>query len=172
MLYQGGARTLALNLTMSTGKLYSVQSCQNIIDEWFKIYKGIKSWIDSAREDIAFKGYAETIFGRRLMVGQNPSEDQLRTGVNMIIQGSAVDILKQSLLRADKIWTQSPYPIRTVHHIHDEIIAQTKDKPECIKATMEGLNEAMYWHLGNVELTREIVAVRSFSKSEVPVAKF
>lgn len=171
MLYQGGARTLALNLTTSTGRLYTVQSCQAIIDGWFRIYTGIKGWIEAARDDIAFKGYAETIFGRRLIVGQNPSEDQLRTGVNMIIQGSAVDILKQSLNRADKIWKQSAFPIRTMHHIHDEIIVQTKDEPECIRAAMEGLDEAMTWNLGNVELTKEIVAVRSLSKSEKPVAK-
>jgi len=166
ILYGGGARKLALNLTTSTGILYTQEQCQAIIDGFLGIYSELDIWIKQTVEDIKFRGYAETIFGRRFNVGQNPSEDQLRTALNSIIQGSAADILKQSLVKADATWKQTKHKVETKLHVHDEIVVQCDDNDDAIAEAWDGLDRAMFWRLEDLELTRELQVVRSLSKSE------
>ena len=166
ILYGGGARKLALNLTTTTGKLYTQAQCQSIIDGFLGIYKDLDKWLKRTIDEIKFKGFAETLDGRRLYVGQNPTEDQVRTAVNFIIQGSAADKLKISLVKADRIWKRATHKIETKLHVHDEIVAQCDENDAAIQEAWNGLNEAMTWKLGDIELTRELQVVRSLSKTE------
>jgi DNA polymerase-1 len=166
VVYQGGARTLALNLTTSTGRTYTVKQCEFIIQGFFKVYPELAKWLQDTNELISFKGYSETEFGRRIVVGQNPSPDKLRMAVNFIIQGTAADVLKQTLARLDSAWKHADIDVRTVLHIHDEILSMCNNNPEEYKYVYDAMDEAMTWKLGDIELTKEIQVVNSLSKLE------
>ena len=58
-MYGRGASSIAEQLGCST------QEAQNIVDNFFKGFPGVKKWIDKTEADAKVNGYVEDLWGRR-----------------------------------------------------------------------------------------------------------
>jgi DNA polymerase-1 len=112
----------------------SENEAKQIIDEFWKGYKYLSSFMEYAGEKIMELGFSSTPLGRRRYSVVRPvfmnsyeldrwKARVLREGRNHIIQGGGADILKLAMLRISK---ENPYgdKLRLCLQIHDELVFQ------------------------------------------------
>ncbi|WEV68755.1 DNA polymerase I [Bifidobacterium sp. ESL0775] len=91
-----------------------------------KVHDYLESLVATARE----KGYTETMFGRRrYFPGLNSTRRQVRdaaerAALNAPIQGSAADIMKIAMIRADYALREAGIKSRVILQIHDELVLE------------------------------------------------
>jgi DNA polymerase-1 len=96
------------------------------IKKYFVTYPKIKAYYQNLLEQAKKQGYAETLFGRRrnaLELTQGNSH--LRAAVereimNFPLQGSAADIVKQSMIAIADV--AAKYPAKLILQVHDELV--------------------------------------------------
>jgi DNA polymerase I len=86
-------------------------------------------------------GYVSTLFGRRRQVPELRArrwelrKQGERFAVNMVIQGTAADIMKMAMVRCDQALTEAGLSSRLVLQIHDELLFEgPQDEAERVKA--------------------------------------
>jgi DNA polymerase-1 len=86
-------------------------------------------------------GYVSTLFGRRRQVPELRArrwelrKQGERFAVNMVIQGTAADIMKMAMVRSDQALTEAGLSSRLVLQIHDELLFEgPQDEAEQVKA--------------------------------------
>jgi DNA polymerase I len=119
------------------------------IEAYFERYPGIRDYMERAKEEARAKGYVTTLFGRLCATPEirsgNPSRRGYaeRAAINAPIQGSAADIMKRAMIRADRALAASPkLGARMLLQVHDELVFEVPEAtaPEAaalIKDTME-----------------------------------
>ncbi len=91
-----------------------------------KVHEYLESLVSTARE----KGYTETIYGRRrYFPGLNSPnrvirESAERAALNAPIQGSAADIMKIAMIRAEESLRKAGMNSRIILQIHDELVVE------------------------------------------------
>lgn len=91
-----------------------------------KVHDYLESLVATARE----KGYTETMFGRRrYFPGLKSQRRQVRDAaergaLNAPIQGSAADIMKIAMIRADYALRKARVKSRVILQIHDELVLE------------------------------------------------
>ncbi|WEV73043.1 DNA polymerase I [Bifidobacterium sp. ESL0790] len=91
-----------------------------------KVHDYLESLVATARE----KGYTETMFGRRryfpgLRSNRRVIRDAAERGaLNAPIQGSAADIMKIAMIRADHALREAGVKSRVILQIHDELVLE------------------------------------------------
>ena len=117
------------------------------INNYFKIYGGVKTFLDKQVADAKEKGYVKTMFGRIRPIPEIKSSNFMtrsfgdRVAMNSPIQGSAADIMKISMLKVDEALEKSGFDARIVLQIHDELLVEVKEE-EAAKVS-ELVEEAM-----------------------------
>jgi DNA polymerase-1 len=100
----------------------------DFIHRYFATYSGVRSYLESVREEARRQGYVSTILGRRrYLTDINSSNRQLREAsermaINMPIQGSAADIMKLGMIRTAQALAASNSPARILLQVHDELV--------------------------------------------------
>lgn len=100
----------------------------DIIDEYFKQYSGVKTYMDTSIEQVRSTGYAQTILGRRRYLpdiySANTTVRQFaeRNAINMPIQGSAADMIKVAMVNIQHQINQQNLQSRMVLQVHDELV--------------------------------------------------
>lgn len=95
-------------------------------DTFGKVHDYLESLVDNARE----KGYTETIFGRRRYFPALHSTNRVareaaeRAALNAPIQGSAADIMKIAMIRAEQTLAEAHVKSRIILQIHDELVVE------------------------------------------------
>ena len=95
-------------------------------DTFGKVHDYLESLVANARE----KGYTETIFGRRRYFPALHSTNRVareaaeRAALNAPIQGSAADIMKIAMIRAEQILAEAHVKSRIILQIHDELVVE------------------------------------------------
>lgn len=95
-------------------------------DTFGKVHDYLESLVANARE----KGYTETIFGRRRYFPALHSTNRVareaaeRAALNAPIQGSAADIMKIAMIRAEQTLTEAHVKSRIILQIHDELVVE------------------------------------------------
>nr|WP_315034593.1 DNA polymerase I [uncultured Lachnoanaerobaculum sp.] len=103
------------------------------INNYFKIYDGVKKFLDKQVADAKEKGYVNTMFGRIRPIPEIKSSNFMtrsfgdRVAMNSPIQGSAADIMKISMLKVDEALEKSGFDARIVLQIHDELLVEVKE---------------------------------------------
>ncbi len=103
---------------------------QDYIDVYFARYPGVKTYMDTTREQAHEKGYVETVFGRRLYLPEINSRNGQRrqyaerTAINAPMQGSAADIIKRAMIAVDAALKKSSIDARVVMQVHDELVVE------------------------------------------------
>lgn len=95
-------------------------------DTFGKVHDYLESLVANARE----KGYTETIFGRRRYFPALHSTNRVareaaeRAALNAPIQGSAADIMKIAMIRAEQTLAEAHVKSRIILQIHDELVVE------------------------------------------------
>jgi len=144
IVYGMGVNALKDNLG-STRK-----EAQEFYDNYFKAFPKIANYFDGVKKDANQKGFTQTMFGRRrYFKGITSSIPYIRAmaermAINAPIQGTAADIIKIAMKKADERLKKEGL-VDSVHlllQIHDELIYEVKDESvskakEIIKNAME-----------------------------------
>ncbi len=107
------------------------------IDEYAKTFSELKEFIESVKESTRENGFVETELGRRRYIpGINSSNAMVRsaaerTAVNLPIQGLAADIMKLSMLGAEKDllnkYNGKRIAAKMILQIHDELVFEVDE---------------------------------------------
>ena len=103
-------------------------AAQQYIDLYFARYPGAKQFMDRTRQQAREQGYVETIFGRRLYLTDINARQQQRrqyaerAAINAPMQGTAADIIKRAMLRADAWLRDTGIDAKMIMQVHDELV--------------------------------------------------
>ncbi len=101
---------------------------KKIIDDYFRNFPAISSFISDTIASAREKGYVETLFGRRRYLPDINSGNSTvrslaeRNAVNAPIQGTSADIIKMAMIEVDREIRASGIRSRMVLQIHDELV--------------------------------------------------
>ncbi len=101
---------------------------QAYVDLYFARYPGVRRYMEGAREKARELGYAETLFGRRLLLPEIRARDARRRqqaeriAINAPMQGTAADIIKRAMIDIDAWLIASSFPAKMVMQVHDELV--------------------------------------------------
>ena len=124
---------------------------QQIIDEYFKKYSGIKGYIERTLDKARSDNYVETICGRRRPIWDASSENSLRrkaaerVAINMPIQGSAAELIKIAMIDIQKKIINEDLKSKMILQIHDELLFEFPEDEEAklIAIVVNSMEEAM-----------------------------
>ena len=157
IIYGTSAFSLARELGTSSGE------AQKFIDRYFAERPKVREYLDRVVEEARERGYSETIFGRQRQVPELRAPDRnlqqagRRIALNNPIQGSAADIIKIAMLRADDAIEKRNLRTRMILQVHDELVFEV---PEGERTAVEPLvREAME---GAAKLTVPLVVRLGF----------
>jgi DNA polymerase-1 len=101
---------------------------QQLVDEYFQRFGGIRDYLAGVVEDARTTGFTETMFGRRRYLpdlqhdNRQRREMAERMALNAPIQGTAADIVKIAMVRvADALMGLSS---RLLLQVHDELVVE------------------------------------------------
>jgi DNA polymerase-1 len=119
------------------------------IDRFFERYPKVKRFMDESVAQAKAEGYVATILGNRRYIPQIKSPNHNvrsfgeRIAMNTPIQGSAADIIKLAMLRADEALAKIGLKTKLILQVHDELIldapkSETEKACALLKEAMEG----------------------------------
>ena len=115
------------------------------ISRYFERYPGVKNFMDATVAKAREFGYVTTLFGRRrLLPAINSPNFNLRSfaervAMNTPIQGTAADIIKLAMIRAEK--NLRDFDSRIIIQVHDELVLEAKSNE--LAAVEKILRDAM-----------------------------
>jgi len=136
----------AYGLSRDTG-MPRAESQAFIASYWERLPK-VKAFFDKLIEDGARDGYVSTIRGRRRYLPELSSSNGARRqgaqrmAMNMPIQGTQADIVKQAMLNLDGLLAQHSLPATMILQVHDELVLEVSESrlaetASLVKETME-----------------------------------
>lgn len=135
IIYGGGGSTLQDNLK-EAGLDWSLDRCNELIDEWLKVYKGVKTFMDHQEAYAKRHGFVRTMHGRiRYLPGiwspiYSVQQEAKRMAINHPIQGSAQEIIKIAMARLwniiQDLW-QDGFSIHPLLQVHDELMFEYEE---------------------------------------------
>lgn len=149
IIYGIGGAKLANNLTKMGTRIVPEEEGYQLIDKWFNVFPEAHDYIESTRQGLWNRGAVQTILGRFRRFGdlkgmsKKDSAQCERQGVNSIIQGTASDIAKMAMIRADEDPELAKLGARMLLQVHDEIVWECPDSPEVIAAVKKRAKEIM-----------------------------
>ena len=140
ILYGMGAKKLSDELGITN------REAKEIIIAYFEAFPTIKSFLEKIQEDVKKIGYVETILKRRRFFDYNNATGMqksafMRESVNTVFQGSAADLIKLSMLKAEKYLNKEKIEGSMLLQIHDELIFEIKE--EMIEEVSKKLKDIM-----------------------------
>ncbi len=128
ILYGQGAHGL------SQGADISYTQAKSFIENYFKIYSGVKSYLDKTIEDAKQNGFVETLYGRKRYLPDLNSNIPMmkksaeRMAVNTPIQGTAADMIKIAMIKIHNEVLSDD--IKMLLQVHDELVFEVKKGAE------------------------------------------
>ena len=111
-------------------KLITRKEAAQYIEDYFKTYPGIKTFLDTTVAHAKEQGYVTTLFGRRRPVPELASSNFMqrsfgeRVAMNAPIQGTAADIMKISMIGVNRQLKSQNMKSRLVLQVHDELLIE------------------------------------------------
>jgi len=129
---------------LSEGLSISRKEAQEYINNYFKTYPGVKSFLDEQIKSAKELGYVKTLYGRRRPIPELSSGNFMqrqfgeRVAMNSPIQGTAADIMKLAMINVNKALKDNDLDARIVLQIHDELLIESRiDQADKVKALAE-----------------------------------
>jgi DNA polymerase I-like protein with 3'-5' exonuclease and polymerase domains len=152
LLYGMGAKKLVLYAMANYGVTLSQREADSFRRKYFEAYPGLKRWHNISYRDGQRMGFTRTLNGR---IRYLDPEKAYSEWFNTPVQGTGADGLKKSLRNVlFRLREHVGDDARIVHHVHDEIIVEAKDDPDCIREVKcqieEGMKDALRTMVKNV----------------------
>ena len=143
---------------LSQGLSISRREAQEYINQYFKTYPKIKTFLDGLVESAREKGYAVSLFGRIRPIPELKSKNYMqrsfgeRAAMNSPIQGTAADIMKIAMNRVYARLRREVPEASLILQIHDELLVEAPEgKAEQVQTI---LTEEMK-HAADLKVTLE-----------------
>ncbi len=145
--YAIGAFGLAQRISIPRGE------ARKVIENYYQTYPGVRRYMEELPERARQDGcIVRSIFGRlRRLPDLTNKNGSLRAraereAINMPMQGSASDIVKIAMLRADEALRRAKLHARMILQIHDELVfevprSEVEKTSEVVRKAMEGAAE-------------------------------
>jgi DNA polymerase-1 len=121
---------------------------EDFMEEYFRQFPGIKSYLDGIRRFASQKGYVETLLGRRRYFPglQDPRNmttrgREEREAINAPVQGTAADIMKIAMLRVPAAIKEAGLDGIMLLQVHDELVLEVPE--EQVRATTKVVKDVM-----------------------------
>ncbi len=104
------------------------EEAAEFIERYMAGFPAVARFIEETIEQGTEHGYVSTLFGRRRQVPElrarrwEMRKQGERFAVNMVIQGTAADIMKVAMVRCDQALSDAGLATRLVLQIHDELL--------------------------------------------------
>jgi DNA polymerase-1 len=140
-LFGGSANAIATQ----TGT--ALETAQQIIDQLYSRYPGLKAWQDNTKKFAVQNGFVETPWGRRrhFLFGKGMSrqseEEQLRAAINAPIQSHSSDMNLAAFARAEARGLQTFFPLHDAIYMQareGEVEEQAKELKQLMESTITG----------------------------------
>ena len=134
IMYGAGARKISEQITQSSGTYFSPTEAQEVIDDYFKSFHGLKSWIDTNQRFIEQNGFIYSFFGRKRRLPNVGSKDRgirghsVRSGLNFLVQSVASDINLLGAIDTHEELRVRGYKAQIFALVHDSILAEVPDE--------------------------------------------
>lgn len=138
IIYGAGSVNLSRQLNIKRTE------AKEIIDNYFKQYKGLRNYMDQTVTFARQHGYVSTLLGRRRYLRDINSRNSLarsnaeRMAINTPIQGTAADMIKVAMINIHRQLAEKNLKSRMILQVHDELLFDVF-KPELdeVKALVE-----------------------------------
>ena len=149
LLYGKTAFTLAKDIGVSQ------QAAQDFIDAYFAGFPGVRGYIDRTLDEARRTGVVRTATGRRRLFPEINSKNGMirmaaeREAMNMPIQGTAADILKQAMIQVQAALAahnrRADRPVRMILTVHDELLFEAPEPDaEAVAGHIKSLMEQAF----------------------------
>ncbi|MCX8119091.1 MAG: DNA polymerase I [Desulfobacterota bacterium] len=107
---------------------------QAYIDEYFKKYAGVQTYIQRSLEEARKRGYVTTLFNRRRFLPEIHSptvairQASERMAINTPLQGTAADIIKVAMIRIQNRIEELRLAARMIMQVHDELVFEVPEE--------------------------------------------
>ena len=129
-----------------------VGEAKTFIENYFKMYPGVSSYIADTVEKAHSRGFVETLYGRRRYLkdinsrNANVRKFNERNAVNAPLQGSAADIIKIAMANISRRLEGERLESKMILQVHDELVFDVHPKEkdivmEIARAEMERVAE-------------------------------
>lgn len=101
---------------------------KELIDEFYRLYPGVKNYMDSVITNAYNDGYVRTLFNRKRKIDELSNRNYMirqsgeRIAMNTPIQGTSADILKMAMIKIDREMTKNNLMSKMLLQVHDELI--------------------------------------------------
>ncbi len=106
----------------------SPKEAKEFIDKYYKLYPGVKEYMNMTVKSAYETGSVKTLFNRKRNIDELFSSNYMvrqsgeRMAMNTPIQGSAADILKMAMVKIDEEFTKNNIKSKMLLQIHDELV--------------------------------------------------
>lgn len=127
IIYGMGAYSLAGEIGVNN------KTAQEFIEAYYRKYPSIKPFQNKTIEFCREKGYVETLFQRKRKIpGIDSKNHMIKTGaeriaINTPIQGSAADLIKMAMLKAQDWIKNSGTDAKMILQVHDELVFEVEE---------------------------------------------
>jgi DNA polymerase-1 len=163
LIYGIGPQKLAGQLTEELKREVSKEEAQQDIRKYFNAFPGVERFIKETHASCHQTEYVQTLLGRKRRLpqinakggGNNDPDgkglvaEARRQSVNSIIQGTASDVAKAAMLRAEHDPLLRSLGAMLLMQIHDELIFEVDDIPEVIKQVEDRVKVIMEHPFGD-----------------------
>ncbi|MCY3780547.1 MAG: DNA polymerase I [Chloroflexi bacterium] len=105
------------------------------IKTYFERMPGVQQYIENTKAFVWEHGYTETLYGRRRLYpaiksngNRRSTSAEERAAINMPIQGTAADILKQSMINLYAKLADARLDATMILQVHDELVLEVKEE--------------------------------------------
>src|SRR5581483_5861229 len=111
-------------------------------DRYFSRYRKVREWLDDTIATARREGGVSTLFGRRRLLPDIHSRNLMvrqgaeRMAVNTPIQGTAADLIKRAMLRAQAALAARQLRARMTLQVHDELVFEAPEAESEVVAAL------------------------------------
>jgi DNA polymerase I-like protein with 3'-5' exonuclease and polymerase domains len=133
IMYGAGPSKISQQVTKDSGKFFSKDEAEEVIDEYFGTFHKLKAWIESSQKFIEQNGFIYSYFGRKRRLPNVESKDNaikshsIRSGLNFLVQSVASDINLLGAIDMNEYIKSTGMKAKIFALVHDSILAEVPE---------------------------------------------
>ena len=133
IMYGAGPAKISEQVTKDSGKYFSKNEAAEVINDYFKTFHKLKSWIETNQKFIEQNGFTYSYFGRKRRLPNVASEDKgikshsIRSGLNFLVQSAASDINLLGAIDMSAFIKSQRMKSKIFALVHDSILAEVPE---------------------------------------------
>ena len=133
IMYGAGANKISQQVTQDSGKHFSVNNAQEVIDDYFRQFFKLRAWIDKSSKFIRDNGFIYGATGRKRRLPNVNSDNrgiqshEVRSGLNFLVQSVASDINLLGAIEMNDYIKSNNMKSKIFALVHDSILAEVPE---------------------------------------------